>query len=367
MRRAIGMLLLVLVVVACTDGEPTPDPTTRPTTDGPTTPTTSAPETPSAPRVAVVVAPTPAPLAAAAEEGLEMLAAVPGAADEVRYAMAEETVFVLDLVTFFTEEGYDLVCAIGDGALDAVRRVAETAPGTRFCATPARGNGLPGNVLPIDIRVEEIAYLAAVAAANAAPDTPIGIVPARSAYALSRVEAGAQQGLADEGSEGVVLVAAGAADADEAHERAVDLFAQGASTVLALWGVDGQAVLAAAEVEPEPAEPASPSPQPTTSPTVDPPPRLVVGGHELAPVDDETQEPEFHERVLATIDVRPVAAIRIAIERLLVDWSVEPGSIGVAQEAVDVVASTTTFGRRVAAEVESAREAIISGEVTVLP
>lgn len=374
MRRAVAMLLVALAVTACTDNGPTPEPpTAAPTTTSPTVPTVSPEEaSPSAPRVAVVVAPTPTPLAAAAEEGLELLAASPGAAEEIRYAVADEPVFVEDMVAFFTEEGYDLVCVIGDGAADAVRRVAETSPRTRFCATPARANELPANVLPIDIRVEEIGYLAAVATAAAAPGTTMGIVPSRAPYALNRIETAAEQGLADQGTAADVPVAPSAADVEETTERALELYRGGVSTILALWGVDAEAVLEAAEVEPAPEETTSPSPEPTASPTREPPPRLVIGGPDLAPdasgdAETETEEPEFHERVLAIVEVRPAAAIRVAIERLLTDWSNEPGSIGVAQEAIDVVGTPTSFGRQAAAAIEAAREAIIAGEVTVLP
>ena len=236
MHRLTTLVVAVaLLLVGCTTSSPDPSPSPSPTATT-TAPTPSA-TTPPPGRVAVVVAPEPELTAAAAEIGTRGVAGRMLDDGELRVVTADDRSFLPDMASFLAAEGYDLVCVVGAGAEAAVRDVAASSPSTRFCAAPARPDDMPANVLPIDLRVEELGYLAgiALAADGAGPET--AVVASPTTWAPARVRAGFEAGLAAGGVASPTVRPVGPVrDAEGAAEQVVGLLEIGVSAVLSLTG-----------------------------------------------------------------------------------------------------------------------------------
>lgn len=372
MQRRLTLLVVVAAVLtACTTSAPEPAPTTSPT---PTeTAPTAAPTTSAPGRMAVVLAPDPALTAAAAEIGVRSIAGTLRDEAELRVVTADEVSFVEDLASFFATEGYDLVCLVGAGAEQAVRRVAPTAPATRFCVTPSSATDLPGNVLAIDVRMEELGYVAGVALAADEVAGPVGLLSGQTTYDPARLQAGLEAGLAAGGAAGVTVQPVGPLRDEEGTEEAVrDLLGTGADGVLSLTGALDATVRSLLVAEPvttptEPAteEPTDPSTEatPTESPT-EAPPRFagLVAGPEARPEEDGAELPEL---LLTILELHLEEAVAIAVNRHLGTWDVAPASVGLADGAFRVDVGTSPRARAVATAVEEAVTGIREGAVEI--
>jgi basic membrane lipoprotein Med (substrate-binding protein (PBP1-ABC) superfamily) len=92
---------------------------------------------------------------------------------EYRVLQPDGPLFVADLVALLADQGYDLVCAVGPGAVDAVLPVAVDHPELRFCALPsAPVEGAPANLQVLDVRADHAAYVAGAAAGGAIAQQP---------------------------------------------------------------------------------------------------------------------------------------------------------------------------------------------------
>jgi basic membrane lipoprotein Med (substrate-binding protein (PBP1-ABC) superfamily) len=96
----------------------------------------------------------------------------PAGIDEGRALAPESTTFRRDMLRFLAEGGTAYTCALGAGASDDLLPVALDHPDLAFCAIGDRVVDPPANVFAIDVRTEELAYLAGVAAAASAADRP---------------------------------------------------------------------------------------------------------------------------------------------------------------------------------------------------
>lgn len=380
MQRGMTLLvLLVVVLAACTTSTPEPVPTTSGPPSEPAPTVSPSPTTPAPGRMAVVLAPEPALTAAAAEIGVRNLARRLGDEAELRVVTADDVSFVEDLATFFATEGYDLVCLAGAGAERAVRRVAPTAPATRFCVTPSAATDLPTNVLAIDVRVQELGYVAGVALAADGVAGPVGLLGSSATFEPPRVRAGLEAGLAAGGAAGTSIQVVGPLDDEEATDVAVrDLLEVGADGMLALAGaLDGTVrdiVVDQPVVEPttpateggtaSPTEPAATgTPSPTATPT-ESEPRFagLVGGPDVRPEDDGA---DLSELVLAVLELHLEEAVAVAVERHLGEWDVAPASVGLAEGAFRVDLGTSPRARSVAQRVEDVVTAIRDGTLEV--
>lgn len=375
-RSLAGLVGLALLIAACTtsapDATPTPSPTPSATSsttqDLDPTPATAAPG-----RVAVVIAPDPPLAAAAAEIGVRGAPSRLLGGAELRVATADSPAFVKDLTGFFTSEGYDLVCVLGAGAEAAVRQVASTSPSTRFCAAPASAEGMPDNVLPIDLRVEELGYLAGIALAADGLTSPVGMVVSDS-WPPQRLEAGLVAGLAAGGVESPAVRAVGPIrDEEEMVEQVTSLLEAGIEGMLSLTGaLDATVVSVLEEVpisEPEPPPPtdgptdASPTETPTAEPTESEPRHAgLVAGPEARPTEDGAPT---SDQLLAILELHLEEAVTLAVTRHVEGWDTTPASVGLAEGAFRVAIGDGERAEAVADALAGAQEDIRSGDIEV--
>ena len=382
--RALAAILLVAVALAACDGRqprPAPSPSPSAGATASATPVTGL-------SVAVVL---PPPEVATEAERASLADAIDrlgrthrDAIGTLRVVEPDGLPFVADTVALLAREGADLVCALGTGAIDRVVDVASDYPSTRFCAAPAAARRVPGNVLQIDVRVEEMGYLAGVAAGIAGEGNPAGIVAGDRQHALDRQRRGFERGLASVRPDAPTpLVSFSALDADRAHSLAMAQYDAGASVIYALAGAGDTGVLDAAEeartaraaaaTEAPTAAPTTAGPTPAPSPAGRPAPALVIGRRDaLTPTssdttDDEASEPTTSSPVLLAFHERLDVALDVAIRRALSTWSVEPASVGLADGAFEVVGGSAPQAEAVRPQIDRVVGDIRAGKVQVLP
>lgn len=342
-----GLRLRALVVACClalvgctTDGggPGTAAPSPSPATNVPVPPPITGP------RVAVVLAAGPGILGSvtAQEEAVERVRS--SFADQlsvIRDVTVDDPVFLADVVGLLAEEEYELVCAIGDGVVDAVLTVAADYPRTKFCAFPAVASEVPANVLVMDLAVEQVGFLAGAVAARLAPAAPRAMVGSREVYGIDRLQNGFRAGArtSNGGQEAEVLVGFPADDPETAASFTASHIEAGAQVIFVVTGdadVSARADAAAAEAG-------------------------VIGAAATLWSDDEHQPPG----VLLGLRVGLEPVLRLAIDRLLGTWATSPATFGVADDALQLVPGghpRAEAAARLAAEVQAA---IISGQVTV--
>lgn len=364
-RLLAAFALVVLALAACSSTPPTPTPSPSASSAAPE-PGTERPIGDH--RVAVVVAPVPALRAATAEISARQVPAVVEGIGDVRVVTADDPGAMDDLVRLFASEGYDLVCALGPGALDAVLGVARDLPSTQFCAGPVIATETPANVLAVDIRSEEMAYLAGVMAGAYAPDRPPVMVTAASMHASARQQQAFRDGFASTApSEGVVPIIVGpledsgaVAAALEEHLRA------GVSAVYTDGGEAdlGAVIAAAAESARRTQAQATPDPEPTEDPTAGAPTTvLVIGGPAVLPLEEGVPVPA---EVAYVVEMDWAQAVVVAARRLVGTWEGGVVSIGLLEEALrfrEDGGAAVPPGVRT--RVEDTRAGIIDGRLTI--
>ena len=351
MQRSFVVVVLAAVLVACTAGTSDPGPDQATTTPPLATPTERVDPVG---RVAVVVDPRLGQRATAVRDGLTRLHPDVAGGRTIRVEVAEDPAFVPDLARFFAAEGHELVCVLGPDAGSVVRDVAPRAPGTRFCAAPvvAEAGALPDNVLPVDVRVEELGYLAGVALGTDLDRGPVAALTDPSgAVRPPRLRAGLRAGLLSVGLRPDVMMARLPADAAQVAPRVRSLLGDGIRGLVGLAATDAvREVATRTDVA---------APAPTRSPIAgsSPPPRpvaLVLAG----PVPGD-----LPPHVLAVIDVHLHEAVLVALRRHLEDWDPTPVTLGVADDAIVAVPNTRARSPGVAAALADAEAALRAGEV----
>lgn len=360
-------VLVVLLAVSCTTTpvpEPSPTPSASvsvpaPDVDRPT-PSVSA---------AVVVSPTPQLHAVAAEIAARRFGASLGDQGNVRVVAADGPEAMPDLVRFLAGEGHGLVCALGPGSLAAIRAVAADLPSTRFCATPVIASDVPDNVAAFDLRTEEAAYLAGVAAGAYAPDVAPVLITGPDAHAVARQQQAFRDGFASASSaEGIVPIVLGPVEtAEEAVAAVEEHLVAGVSVVYTDAAAADAGVLAAAisenarraEAREAPSEPApSEAPVPPTD-------VVVIGGPDLQVIPEGEQVPREVAYVVAT---QWDQAVDTAVERLQGTWQGGIASLGLLEEALQFEEGPNTdLPEDVRIRVEDTRAGIIDGRVTIRP
>ncbi|MBW3621041.1 MAG: BMP family ABC transporter substrate-binding protein [Actinobacteria bacterium] len=352
MRRAMGGALLAVVVLlaACRSGAPTPAPSPSPTVP------TASPAPVSGLAVAVVLPPasTGVPAEAVAMRAeLEQLRRRHG--DDVgslRVVQPDTPAFVEDVTELLADRGADLVCVLGPASGAAVRAVAPRFPETEFCATPALSEpgDLPPNVLQIDVRVEEVAYLAGVAAYVADPARPAGFIAGESEYGTDRQRAAFVAGINAVASEPVTpYVGFPAGDEERGYELAAPQYAAGVRVIFTAAGEGDVGVHRAAE------EAAGTR-------------ALVVGSQRtLAPGTVTGAEDAPPAAVLMTTVLHVAVPVGLALEQVLGTWEGGQASVGLQEGALGVAPGGSPRYRAVAAAVDEARRRIEAGEFTPLP
>lgn len=354
---------LALALTACT-GAPTPTPTDSPTG---TTPATSL-DGDQPGRVAVVVSPDLPAAAEAVEDGARSVVAGLLGDTELRVVTADDRGFVEDLLGFFTTEGYDLVCAVGPGAAEATRRVARTSPSTRFCAAPALPDGMPQNVLAIDVRMEEVGWVAGRALALDDPAGVVGLATSGMTWAPDRLQAGLAAGLQAGGvAEPAIASVAVTDDVDAVVEQVLSLLGEGVGAFVTLAGTVDADVLATIDMVPvaEPTTDGTESPEEDEG-TESPSPRFpsLVAGPEARPTNEDAV---VSDQLLVVVELHLAEAIALAVGRHVGDWDTSPASLGFAEDVFRVVLGEGDRAQAVRPVVDEAVAAIRAGDVQPMP
>lgn len=99
-----------------------------------------------------------------------------GEITELRALAPDAPVFAGDLAAKLADDGYDLVCVLGDAGTRTVLDLAARFPATRFCATGASRDDQPENVDVFDLAHEELGYVLGAAASGLADGGAVGLV-----------------------------------------------------------------------------------------------------------------------------------------------------------------------------------------------
>lgn len=337
-RKFAALAVTALLLTACTS-TPEPDPTPSPTSTS--TASVPDPDLPEADfRVAVVVAPSPSLRAAAAEIMARQLPTFVEGVRTVRAVTADSAVAMPDLVRLFASQEFDLVCAVGPGALDAVVPVANDLPATKFCAAPAIAPEVPSNVLAVDFRVEEMAYLAGVLAGVYAPAQPPVMLTGPGAHATARQQQAFRDGFASTSPpEGIAPIVIGPAeDAEAAAELLADHLASGVSVIYSDAGDADEGVRDAAVAESARRAEARATPDPDADPDQDPDPAagapvrvLVAGGPALLSLEEGTPQPP---EVAYLVEIHWSRGVVAAARELVGTWEGGTISIGMLEDGL---------------------------------
>lgn len=365
MTRLLAVLALVAVAVSACSSSPPPEPS-----PSPSAPTTSPASDIGAPddehRVAVVVAPVPALRAAAAEVAARQLPALVDGIGDIRVVIADDEGAMPDLVRLFASEQYDLVCALGPGALDAVLGVARDLPSTRFCAAPVIAAEVPANVLAVDIRAEEMAFLAGVMAGAYAPDRPPLMVVGPGTHASARQQQAFRDGFASTSppADVVPIIVGPVEDADEAVAAVEEHLRSGVSAVYAEAGEADVGVRTAAEAETARRAQVRATPEASEDPALSAPGTvLVVGGPSVLSLEEGAPVPE---EVAYVVEIDWARAVVVAAERLTGTWEGGVVSIGLLEDALRFVDDDgAALPPAVRTRVEDTRAGIVDGRLTI--
>ncbi|MBW3659476.1 MAG: BMP family ABC transporter substrate-binding protein [Actinobacteria bacterium] len=343
-RRAAGTLLAALLLLpACLRSGPEPAPS-----PSPTAPVTAAPSPATGLEVAVVLPPASlgaAAGAAATREDLDDLRRRLGAdIRSLRVVQPDAPAFVADVTEVVAEGGADLVCVVGPGAGEVVLAAAPRFPTTEFCATPATAAAelVPPNVLLIDVRVEEVAFLAGVAARLADRPRAPGFVGGEFEHAIDLQRTAFGLGINAVGGEPrTPYVGFPAADEARGYELAAPQYAAGVTVIYSAAGEADRGVLRAAEEAD----------------------RLVIGSRDVLAPDDEEQ---LSPSVLLLTDMDVVVALELAFTQALSTWEGGVASVGLAEDALLLVPGASPVYGDVADALAEVRARVEAGELDPL-
>lgn len=349
MRIAWTIASLLLVLAACEAEHPTAAPSPS-ATEVPPEPT---PEVETGWDVVFVLPPrgsVPEPTLARYRDQLEALPPQdPDLVTDLRLVVPDGAAFQRDVIAVTAEDGAALVCAIGPGAARAVLEVAPDFPRTRFCAVPANyTQPPPGNVLGIDVRVEEVAYVAGAAAAIPAGAPPAAVY-GQGTYGSERIAAAFVAGVAStdrdeepvEDGEPTAPQAVPVSSRDGAYEFATDLYESGVFTVYTTAGSADPGVLQAAREQGA----------------------LVVGDETTLVSEDEPPS----ESILFVVRLRLDVVMDELIDRAIPDWTGGTTSVGFAEGAFELGPGGSAIWQRIRVRVEGIADLVAAGAVSVLP
>lgn len=362
MHRSLTLVLAVAVVAGgCTGTTPDTGPTDGPSP--PASPTATAGDD-LAGQVAVVLHPQPSAWATAAVDGLEDLSADALDGRSARVVVADDPEFLPDITGHLAASGVDLVCVLGAGAAEAVREVAERTQGTRFCVAPVGDEvELPDNVLPVDLRFEELGEVAGIALGADLDEGPVALLTRQGGVAADRLRAGLRRGLDRAGLAGVDIRVPGAVtDAESAEGRTRAILRTGTRGVVTVAGsldvVVRDVVLEVPVQQPSPPEPTgSPTGQPT--PTAEATARRPVTAGLVGGTDLLSGDP-VPAAVLLGFAVRLDRAVALALERDASGWNPAPATLGFAEGAFEVRHNPAARGTAVAGAVRDAVDRLVA-------
>lgn len=344
--RWVALLVSVLTLTtACRDGaSPTPTPAPSPSAVA----AAPTPVDPGGLSAAFVLPPptaaSPAELASLREDLARLRRTHLRDVTTWRVVAADGPEFVGDLVALLAEDGADLVCAIGPRSGDVVVRIAPAFPETRFCATPAIAEvaTIPANVLLIDLRVEEVAYLAGAAAQLTSSPGPPGFVAGEGQYSVDRQRIAFQLGI-NAVSEAPVApyVAFPVGDAERALELAAPQYAAGVGTIYSAAGAADAGVRQAAQQNDG----------------------LVIGSLQTLVPDPAAPPPAA---VLLTISERFDVPVDLALSRALGSWEGGLASVGLAQDALAIAPGGSARYRAIAPRLDELRARIEADQLQPL-
>lgn len=261
---------------------------------------------------------------------------------ELRVVAPNAEDYAGDVAELLAGEGYDLVCVLGADSARIVLELADAFPATSLCAMPADDQeDLPSNVRLIDLRQEEVAYVAGVAAAAAAPRSPPVLVTRAEGAEPDQLRQALVNGYRSGDGQGRISVLELGADpsAGDIEDVAARLARAEARTVL--FDTGGADVALRDALAPRLAR------------------LLVVGDAEL--LVDPPEGP-------AILGVRRQLAVLLepVITGLLDTFESGVASRGFADEALALATGDNQPSRRVRRAVVAAVEGIVAGDVDVV-
>ncbi len=317
-RVAALLVVLALLVAACTDEPVPPSPDALPDDQ-------EAPAPPAGLRVGLVL-PAGDPsedreLAYLRTDLRGLAATLPDGVADLQLLFADDERFVPDLAGLLAQRGTDLVCVLGGQGRRVVSDLFDVYPRLRYCALPASSSNPQDRVTLIDVRFDEIGHAVGVAAiAAVGEDASVGAVIGANRVGRDRLLDGLRAAVGEDH-----LVEYGPEDAETALEAVQALLDADVDVAVIDVGHGAAEALALAADELTIINPIS----------------TLTGG----PVADAT---------LVSWRVRWDVILRPTLARL-VDPDVDvPRSVGLAEEAVRL-----TPGSAAGLRVRSALDAVI--------
>lgn len=350
LRQLVGIVVVAVILTSCTN---TPAPEAAPSV-GPVAATETVDPGPSARAlVGVVVAPQ-----VGIDVVLEDLRDLAAIRDEVDWeiATARSSDVIADLAGRFVDQGASLVCVIGVGRERLVTELALTVPDERFCVGPTTVPAEPApNVLYVDARVEESAYLAGTLAALVSGVEPTAVITGRQAYAATRQLAAFEFGLVETGGAPTAAVTGPVSDADAAIAAANAQFDTGVGVVLADAATLNPVVLDVARDVARARAVAPPGAAPLAMVG-------VITGPEI-----KREDGPLDEEVLAIVRLLPARVVIPAVDRLVTTWEAGAASVGLTEGAVTFELSASTRSAAHVSAMNQFRGEIAAGDRSPLP
>lgn len=114
---------------------------------------------------------------------------------ELRVVQPDGPEFVAGIAGLLADDGFDLVCVLGESGATPIATLAAEQPGTRFCVVGPVDEA-PANVWAPTLRHREAAWLAGVAAALTSGPGPVGMIVREGQPALAAKRASFDLGYA---------------------------------------------------------------------------------------------------------------------------------------------------------------------------
>ncbi len=278
-------------------------------------------------------------------EGLQQLNADTGI--NVDYIESQSDADYVPNLSRFVKEGKDLTWGIGFLMEDSIRDVANQNQDSKLAIIDSDLSGdIPANVTPVLFKEQEGSFLVGVVAAKMTETGKIGFIGGMEIPVIKRFEAGFVQGVKAVNPDlQPIVIYTGAFNApDKGKQAAATMFDQGADIVFHAAGATGDGLFG--EVKE----------------------RRDKGEKVWAIGVDRDQSITFGDEVTLTSMVKRVDEAVYQVSKDLSEGKWNGGEVvhlGLAENGVGLPAENPNISEDVLAEVESYKEKIVNGEITV--
>ncbi len=271
--------------------------------------------------------------------------------DEVDWGIATATSsdLIADLAGRWVDQGVDLTCVIGPGRELLVTTLALAVPTARFCVGPSVPPVNPApNVLYVDVRVEETAYLAGALTALVTGSSPAAHVTGKAAYQPGRQLAAFELGLVQSGGVAELTSSVTVADEDQAREAALTQFDTGVGILFGdADSLNRELLEVAVQTAADRAKATTPVPDVTVG---------LIAGPQVLTGD------VLPDQILATVAMLPARIVTPALDVLLAGWEPGQASVGLTEGAVTFDLTASPLATPHVDEVNRLRGEIAAGD-----